>query len=90
MKTKNGSKFIAFLFPLIWLSLNAPFGSAQPQSSVLELGKPIEHQIKGGETHSFTFDVKAGHYARAPPMPKESRTNRKARDMGKFWPFVAG
>ena len=43
---------------------------AQPNSphatkpETLQLKQPVERTICGGEAHSFTFDVKAGHYAR--------------------------
>ena len=41
------------------------FITAQNTAAKLELNKPLERTIKGGETHIFQFDVKAGFYARA-------------------------
>ena len=37
----------------------------QTTGEKLSLNQPIERSIKGGETHSFQFNVKAGFYARA-------------------------
>jgi len=37
----------------------------QTTGEKLSLNQPLERQIKGGETHSFQFNVKAGQYARA-------------------------
>ncbi len=39
---------------------------AQTTSDVppLELGKPIERELKGGETHTFTVDLSAGQFLR--------------------------
>ncbi len=40
-------------------------GQTPEKPSKLALGQPVERSIKGGETHVFEFDVKAGFYARA-------------------------
>lgn len=40
------------------------FGQNTNDIQKLSLNQPIERQIKGGETHSFQFSVKAGEYAR--------------------------
>lgn len=56
-------------FKLAALSLLLPafsaFGQTPEKPPKLAFGQPIERAIKGGETHSFEFDVKAGFYARA-------------------------
>lgn len=40
-------------------------GQSPREIQKLSLNQPFERQIKGGETHVFEFDVKAGFYARA-------------------------
>ncbi len=65
MKTHNHPFFVALLYPVIVLLTALPSPAQTPPQTVLELGKPLERTIRGSETHSFTFDVKAAHYARA-------------------------
>jgi CHAT domain-containing protein/tetratricopeptide (TPR) repeat protein len=52
---------------ILSITLFALIVSGQSQSAIQKLtfDQPVERQIKGGETHSFEFHVKAGHYARA-------------------------
>jgi CHAT domain-containing protein len=63
-KNSRKSPRFGIILSIAFLALNV-FG--QPPNTVqrLSLNQPIERQIKGGETHSFEFHVKAGHYARA-------------------------
>src|SRR5688500_12526565 len=64
---KSMTQKIKHLQKIIFLSLSLicvlPL-MAQTSSTKLELGKPLGRQIKGGETHSFEFEVKAGFYTR--------------------------
>jgi CHAT domain-containing protein/tetratricopeptide (TPR) repeat protein len=46
---------------------DAPPSQPSPQSSdalPLEPGKPVERELKGGETHRYTINLAAGQYAR--------------------------
>ena len=43
-----------------------PAGSRdEQQGQVLEPGKPIERELRGGEVHSYEVTVKAGEYLQA-------------------------
>ena len=55
------------LISIFALMVLATFGQTPKTGEVqdLPLNQPLERQIKGGETHSFQFNVKAGFYARA-------------------------
>jgi hypothetical protein len=50
---------------MLWLLVSFAFGQTTNYVQRLLLNKPVERQIKGGETQIFQFDVKAGFYARA-------------------------
>lgn len=50
------------------------FGQTSGTIQKLSLNQAIERRIKGGETHSFQFDVKAGFYARAEVVQKDIET----------------
>src|SRR5687767_4254847 len=41
----------------------APPPSDAPQSTTLAVGKAIERELKGGESHSYSFDTTAGQFA---------------------------
>jgi VWFA-related protein len=53
------------LYAVVWLMFLVSLASGQTsEAPKLILNQPIEAQIKGGETHTFEFNVKAGYYAR--------------------------
>jgi CHAT domain-containing protein/uncharacterized protein HemY len=64
MNTSLPSSFIASFSQVILLFTAAIFVSAQNPASGLELGKPVDGQLRGGESHFFQYVVKAGHFAR--------------------------
>ncbi len=51
---------VCILIALAILLSGVAFGQTQIQK--LTLNQPVERQIKGGETHSLEFEVKAGFY----------------------------
>ena len=63
MKNLRCKNLIYAAIILMFLSINFTYGQQPIQT--LELSKPIERQIIGGETQAFQFNVKAGFYARA-------------------------
>ena len=62
MKTQNNLSLITLVSSAILLLLTSLGAPAQTPSTVLELGKPVERQIKGGETHSYTLALRAGQF----------------------------
>ena len=65
---KPASRIAGICFFLTFVLVGAVLAQANlPETAKrqsLNLNQPIERTIRGGESHSFTFDVKAGHYAR--------------------------
>lgn len=57
--------FTSVLTAFLVFACFSVFGQTSGEIQKLSLNKPIERQIKGGEIHSFHFNVKAGIYARA-------------------------
>jgi CHAT domain-containing protein/tetratricopeptide (TPR) repeat protein len=61
------------ILAVVWLALVMPLharispdtsGNSQAESALLELGKPIEREMRGGETHSYRIHAAPGQFVR--------------------------
>ncbi len=48
--------------------------------SILEISKPIEREIKGGETHLFQIDIPAGHYVKVETVERGIEVSVSVKD----------
>ncbi len=64
MKNTRRNKIMSAAIWLIAFTFSGLTALGQTSIPIPKLSKPVERQIKGGETHLFQFEVKAGVYAR--------------------------
>jgi tetratricopeptide (TPR) repeat protein len=56
--------------PLRAQSSSSPAGHPQSETTFLELGKPIEREMRGGEKHSYKVHAEAGEFVRVVALQK--------------------
>ncbi len=71
MNTKNNQRHpIVLAFALMMFGSFA-IGQVSEKAQTLKLNKPIQREIKGGETHTLQLELKKGEYARAEVEQKD-------------------